>query len=396
MEIEEPTEVNYDEACQYENWNVIVSNSYIKPIERDPVKEEMNICSAFCGGHLRPYTYGFFWSLFFAFVSWGVLLAGLLLKSHGNLGAISCMPLAYIFVLVTQMSAVIYQHRNFTWKELILWIVVNALYVSNGAGFVIKTYQPYFKLFTMDLKKRVKQQNMFSRFVIIFTLLVPFIMHAAVPVLIFLDRKKDTEFSQMKYFLTMSILLLLTMIASAFAFTSIAMGVGFVCMSGYIIFLAAYIFQILTKNAEDIGACFKYLNRFFTFLICIGGIALNNMSGEAIGGFKGMSWTVATISFFIWGFAIFTMSRDYALRRSAPVYVSPDLYPIYKFNPKTQRLDYYFSPYICIVVGFGILICWSFFANAKVAPHWFGAICSMATIYLGIITVMGIKSSLIE
>lgn len=156
LEIEEPTEVDFDEACKYENWNVIVSNSLIKPIERDPVKENVNFFSAFCGGLYGSYTYGFIWSLFFSFVSWGVLLAGLLLKSHGNLGAISCMPMAYVFVLVTQMSAVIYQHRNFTWKELILWIVVNALYLSNGAGFAIKTYSPYFKNFTMDLKKRVK------------------------------------------------------------------------------------------------------------------------------------------------------------------------------------------------------------------------------------------------
>lgn len=146
------------------------------------------------------------------------------------------------------------------------------------------------------------------------------------------------------------------------------MGIAFVLVGGYIIFLGAYVFQILTKKAEDIGSCFMYLNRLFTFLICIGGIAIQTMTSGDVGGFNGVSWTLAVISFFIWGFVLFTLSRDYALRRDTPVYVSPDLFPVFKFNPKTQRLEYYFAPYILIMAGFGIFMGWSFFANAKISP----------------------------
>lgn len=49
-----------------------------------------------------------------------------------------------------------------------------------------------------------------------------------------------------------------------------------------------------------------------------------------------------------------------------------------------------------MIIGFTLMIGWSFFANAKIQPQWFGAICSMATIYIGIIVLMGLKSSLIE
>lgn len=162
--------------------------------------------------------------------------------ANGNLGAISCMPLIYIFSCVIQLSSVIYQKRYFRTGEVILWAVLSLLYLSNGIGFVVKTYSGVWSNFTLDFKKRPPQQNMFSRFMLIYCLGVPLVSHAGVLLLTYIDRGTEADFMELKYFVIVCATCVLFMIIMAFAFLSIEGGCGFILASSYILFLASYIF----------------------------------------------------------------------------------------------------------------------------------------------------------
>jgi hypothetical protein len=129
----------------------------MKLIEGNWEKDGENFFKALFGCKLRPNDYQFIISLVISVGSWAILLVGLLLLANGNLGAISCMPLIYIFSCVIQLSSVIYQKRYFRTGEVILWAVLSLLYLSNGIGFVVKTYSGVWSNFTLDFKNRPKE-----------------------------------------------------------------------------------------------------------------------------------------------------------------------------------------------------------------------------------------------
>ena len=83
---------------------------------------------------------------------------------------------------------------------------------------------------------------MAARFVIIYCLMVPFILHSAVIVLTLIDKGQNAKLEELMFFWIIAGILLLMMVLSAFFFLSITSGLGFLGGSGYVLFLAIYMF----------------------------------------------------------------------------------------------------------------------------------------------------------
>jgi hypothetical protein len=94
---------------------------------------------------------------------------------------------------------------------------------------------------------------MFARFVIIYCLAVPFVIHSIVVVLSYIDKGADAKIKELTFFIVVAALLLVFMIASSFAFLSVVSGIGFLLGSAYIIFLSLYMFQRFTKDKKEIA-----------------------------------------------------------------------------------------------------------------------------------------------
>jgi hypothetical protein len=81
------------------------------------------------------------------------------------------------------------------------------------------------------------------------------------------------------------------------------------------------------------------------------------------GSFIGISYTMAALLVFVWGFGIFTLVKDFSDRAHRPVYISPNIIPTFKYDPDTKRLMSYVQPFMAIAAGFVILAVWALFAN---------------------------------
>ena len=89
---------------------------------------------------------------------------------------------------------------------------------------------------------------MFSRFIIIYILLVPFIIHATVPVLTLIIRGSETKINSLSYFIGTAGLLLLLILSSAILFTTKTIAIIVTFFSTYLSFVAVYLFMVLTMD----------------------------------------------------------------------------------------------------------------------------------------------------
>ena len=71
-------------------------------------------------------------------------------------GFISTLPFCYLGVCITIGSAVIYQSRSFSVKELVAWSLIHLLYGGCGAAFFVIQYEV--AEFTFDVENRDKKQ----------------------------------------------------------------------------------------------------------------------------------------------------------------------------------------------------------------------------------------------
>jgi hypothetical protein len=172
---------------------------------------------------------------------------------------------------------------------------------------------------------------MFFRFIIIYILAIPLCIHAAVVVLIYIDKGSKTKIAEVRCFIIFAAILCLLMIVSAFAFLSVAGGIGFLFASFYVVFLAGYLFQRLTKEKKDIAPWWFTVNRIMTVLLVASGFLAQLFSGNG-SGFVGITFTMAFLLIFLWGFGIFNLAKDLADRVSRPVYISPNILPFFKYD----------------------------------------------------------------
>lgn len=74
----------------------------------------------------------------------------------GATGFISVLPFCYLGVCITIGSAVIYQSRTFSTKEIVFWTIIHVLYGGCGAAFFVIEYEV--AEFSFDVENRDAKQ----------------------------------------------------------------------------------------------------------------------------------------------------------------------------------------------------------------------------------------------
>ena len=88
--------------------------------------------------------------MFLVFFAWACLLGGLLGTTSGALGAVIVIPMAYLGVSYIIAASVLYQSRAFTWKELIVWIVLTVIYFGLSLAYFFLKFQVKNFKFTLN------------------------------------------------------------------------------------------------------------------------------------------------------------------------------------------------------------------------------------------------------
>lgn len=177
--------IDLDEAMEKEDGFKLIAGNKLRRVTDWRLMHKDSACSALTAGELRPNDYKLIFSMSAALIFWIILASCLLGIVSGETGAISSMPLLYIGVCLFVASSAVYQNRAFTMKELIVWIVVNVLYIALGISFFI--YQYEVSEFTYDLTKRDVVQQLAAIFVTLFLLFMPTLSHALVVALRYAD-----------------------------------------------------------------------------------------------------------------------------------------------------------------------------------------------------------------
>ena len=83
---------------------------------------------------------------------------------------------------------------------------------------------------------------------------------------------------------------------------------------------------------------------------------------------------------------------DYADIINKPIYYSPTLFPIYKYNPRKNIVVNHYDPALAWIAGLILLFFWAFFTNYQLAPEWFGVVMSVGVELLVLITIISMRS----
>lgn len=107
--------------------------------------------AAYAKGDLRPNDVKLINAMLLCFLTI-IIGMGAMYGVAGATGFISTLPFCYLGVCITIGSAVIYQSRTFSVKEIAAWTFIHVLYGGAGAAFFVIEYEV--SEFTIDVEKK--------------------------------------------------------------------------------------------------------------------------------------------------------------------------------------------------------------------------------------------------
>jgi hypothetical protein len=79
--------------------------------------------------------------------------------------------------------------------------------------------------------------------------------------------------------------------------------------------------------------------------------------------YAGGSYSAAILFFFLWSYAISQFVIDFHEKDTKPIYVSINLFPVYKFNPKINDVEDHYDPAVSFILGLVIAAFWGLITN---------------------------------
>ena len=154
---------------------------------------------------------------------------------------------------------------------------------------------------------------------------------------------------------------------------------------GVFVILTLYV-GVMIRYAAN-GFYLNYFLKIFTLtltlIVCAIGIVVGVMSN--LGTFFGFSISYFSIMFFLALYTLQMFILDYNNRDIAPIFYSPWIFPIYKYDPKKETLLSHNTFGVMIVLICGMILVWSVLCVIWLRPIWIGiAVGALAEILLAL------------
>lgn len=185
-------------------------------------------------------------------------------------------------------------------------------------------------------------------------------------------------------------LFIVLMLVSCFLFVNWKDGLAFM---GVLIFLAyvAFNFGIYFKTGGFLPTLLRRINRFL-MLCAILFTSVYSIFEEDLTTYMGIGLSGSISLFFLWFYAILNFAKDFYEVAQRPVFYSGSLFPVYKFNPKKNDVEFHYTPLISWILGLIIIVLYGFYTNYSLKPRWFGAVMTIAIQLLILVSVMYLRS----
>lgn len=327
-------------------------------------------------------------SLIVLFISWIIMAVASSLHLKEFLGVVISLPLLYLSVCTVIGAGVIYQHRQFSKIELAIWGVINVLYIAIGIIFFITSkYSLVFswKIDQLSMDKTLIAQKS-NNFFIFYVLMVPTVVHGIMVAL----RTSTTPITQFKgvfkAFSGICVLGLILMIVTCFLFVNIATGVTMLVGMILLIYFLFQVYKYVTNNFI-IEPKWERINLILCLVLVVFSTVYSVFSSD-LKSYEGVSLSLFVNLTIVWLYALLHFAIDLAQLEQRPIFFSPAVFPIYKYNPTTNRVEEHYGPVFAWLAGLWLLMIWSYLTTFSVNPSQTGAMLNVAIMQVLIISIV--------
>jgi hypothetical protein len=184
------------------------------------------------------------------------------------------------------------------------------------------------------------------------------------------------------------------MIASAFLFVKWVAGVAFLGALLFMLYIVAQVY-LYFKNDYFMKPKWEIINKVLAVLLVLFAGVFSAFSDD-LAVFEGVSYSMSVLLAILWFYAIFQFFRDFMEIEQRPVFYSPQLFPIYKYNPSKYMIEEHYAPTASWALGIVILLIWAFYVNFHIFPSWAGCVISIGVEQLAILGVIYLRSVTLE
>lgn len=126
-----------------------------------------------------------------------------------------------------------------------------------------------------------------------------------------------------------------------------------------------------TKNGFYMPVHWKIINLVLVTLIVLSAVVVSFFDQNLLT-FEGFTLSIWTLCFFILLYSFLNFAIDIWHMDNLPLYFSPWIFPVYKYNPKKNDVESHNGPALAFVAGFIILIFWAVICTVWVDPYYVG------------------------
>ena len=227
--------------------------------------------------------------------------------------------------------------------------------------------------------------------------MAPTVAHGLVFSLRIIDRGMEKFDLLFKVFIGIFCFGVLMMIVSVFLFHHWVEGVSAIGALLVCIYAGSQV-MLYVKNSYKMNRKMEIINKILVVIVVLFAGAFSAFSDD-LSSYHGISLSTIVLLFFLWSYSLFQFTRDFREIEHRPVFYSPSLFPIYKYNDEINDLEPHYGPAVAWIMGLILLLSWGYFNNVSVTPQWFGAAVTIAiqllimlsTIYLRSLTVEALR-----
>jgi hypothetical protein len=139
-----------------------------------------------------------------------------------------------------------------------------------------------------------------------------------------------------------------------------------------------------TSNGFYLPFVWKGFAMVMTVIVCAVGIVIGVLS-DGLGIFLGFSITYFSIAAFMALYCLQIFINDYRTRNIAPIFFSPWVFPIYKYNPRTEKMARHNTFGALLFILIMMLLVWSVLCTIWITPVYVGvAIGSLSEVLIAL------------
>ncbi len=334
-----------------------------------------NVCQAFWRGQVRSRDYHIVVSIVAAHLLTVGLAVDISVRLENDFG--------FVFALVPIFYSNLLSSHAVSVKETILLVVAYLmLYVTGFAQFA-----------TLNPTKVMEPEYVGSqRFLFFYCICIPYVSSVASLVLKFQDDLQEKKIS--KQFYGLAVVYLLNQVAflvCMYAFYYIGFAMSYTVFMLFVIYMLCQ-YYFLKKNDFVEPTFFRFANPILLATV-ISMVVVSSIVTDSLNGVAAFSICMLVIILILSLIATLMWLNDRSQRLVRPVAYSPYIFPVFKYNPRTNQLDAHNTPATIMAAIICLLFAWSYGVIALFKPVQVGLAINCAVETFAVILLMNISTT---